>query len=213
MSKMRSHCPKLSTQVFFLLLYTWPVTFSWPRRVVLCVYKSVQNVLFWKLSFLLLFLSLLYHYHHYHYYTIIIIIIIISLSLLSLLYHYHYYHYYIIIIIIIIIIITNIIIIIIIISNYNHYHHLHHHYHYYLYYYHYHFSTYLDATLKYYLLRFHSTFRSCCGLVDKTMDSQQWGPSSILLAAAVVPLGKALYPHCLVPRKGLKAIGPLVACL
>ena len=33
------------------------------------------------------------------------------------------------------------------------------------------------------------------------------------LAAAVVPLGKALYPHCLVPRKGLKAVGPLVACL
>ena len=27
-------------------------------------------------------------------------------------------------------------------------------------------------------------------------------PSSNLLAAAVVPLGKALYPHCLVPRKG-----------
>ena len=30
---------------------------------------------------------------------------------------------------------------------------------------------------------------------------------------AVVPLGKALYPHCLVPRKGLKAVGPLVAYL
>ena len=30
-------------------------------------------------------------------------------------------------------------------------------------------------------------------------------------AAAVVPFGKALYPHCLVPRKGLKAVGPLVA--
>ena len=38
-------------------------------------------------------------------------------------------------------------------------------------------------------------------------------PGSNLLAAAVVPLGKALYPHCLVPRKGLKAVGPLVACL
>ena len=34
-------------------------------------------------------------------------------------------------------------------------------------------------------------------------------PGSNLLAAAVVPLGKALYPHCLVPQKGLKAIGPL----
>ena len=38
-------------------------------------------------------------------------------------------------------------------------------------------------------------------------------PGSNLLAAAVVPSGKALYPHCLVPRKGLKAVGPLVACL
>ena len=38
-------------------------------------------------------------------------------------------------------------------------------------------------------------------------------PGSNLLAAAVVPLGKALYPHCLVPRKGLKSVGPLVACL
>ena len=33
-------------------------------------------------------------------------------------------------------------------------------------------------------------------------------PGSNLLAATVVPLGKALYPHCLVPRKGLRAIGP-----
>ena len=38
-------------------------------------------------------------------------------------------------------------------------------------------------------------------------------PGSNLLAAAVVPLGKALNPHCLVSRKGLKAVGPLVACL
>ena len=38
-------------------------------------------------------------------------------------------------------------------------------------------------------------------------------PGSNLLAAAVVPLGKALYPHCLVPRKGLKAVAPQVACL
>ena len=33
-------------------------------------------------------------------------------------------------------------------------------------------------------------------------------PGSNLLAAAVVPLGKALYPHCLVPRKGLKPLVP-----
>ena len=38
-------------------------------------------------------------------------------------------------------------------------------------------------------------------------------PGSNLLAAAVVPLGKALYPNFLVPRKGLKAVGPLIACL
>ena len=38
-------------------------------------------------------------------------------------------------------------------------------------------------------------------------------PGSNLLTAAVVPLGKALYLHCLVPRKELKAVGPLVACL
>ena len=30
-------------------------------------------------------------------------------------------------------------------------------------------------------------------------------PGSNLLAAAVVPLGKALYRHCLVPQKGLKS--------
>ena len=35
-------------------------------------------------------------------------------------------------------------------------------------------------------------------------------PGSNLLAAAVVPLGKALYPHCPVPLKELKAVGPLV---
>ena len=33
------------------------------------------------------------------------------------------------------------------------------------------------------------------------------------LAAAVVPLGKALYPHCPVPWKGLKSVGTLAACL
>ena len=38
-------------------------------------------------------------------------------------------------------------------------------------------------------------------------------PGSNLLAAAVVSLGKALFPHCLVPQKGLKGIGPQVACL
>ena len=38
-------------------------------------------------------------------------------------------------------------------------------------------------------------------------------PGLNLLAVAVVALGKAHYPHCLVPRKGLKAVGPVVACL
>ena len=37
--------------------------------------------------------------------------------------------------------------------------------------------------------------------------------SSSDLAAAVVPLGKALSPHCLVPQKGLKDVGPMVACI
>ena len=45
----------------------------------------------------------------------------------------------------------------------------------------------------------------------QTLDREV--PDSNLLAAAAVPLGKALYPHCLVPRKGLKAVGALVACL
>ena len=36
---------------------------------------------------------------------------------------------------------------------------------------------------------------------------------SNLLAAAVVPLGKAFYHHCLVPRIGLKTVGSLVACI
>ena len=38
-------------------------------------------------------------------------------------------------------------------------------------------------------------------------------PGSNLMAAAVLPLGKTLYPHSLVPRKGLKAVDPLVVCL
>ena len=38
-------------------------------------------------------------------------------------------------------------------------------------------------------------------------------PGSNLLLAAVVSFGNAFYPDCLVPRKGLKAFGPLVGCL
>ena len=45
----------------------------------------------------------------------------------------------------------------------------------------------------------------------RTLNCEVLG--SNLLAAPVVPLGKALYPHCLVPRNELKAIGPLDACL
>ena len=45
----------------------------------------------------------------------------------------------------------------------------------------------------------------------QTLDCEV--PGSNLLAAAVRPLGKALYPCCLVSRKGLKTIGSLVACL
>ena len=38
-------------------------------------------------------------------------------------------------------------------------------------------------------------------------------PGSNLLAATVVPLGKAFYFHCLVPKKGLEAVGSLHCCL
>ena len=38
-------------------------------------------------------------------------------------------------------------------------------------------------------------------------------PGSDFMAAAAVPLGKAPYLNYLVPRKGLKTIGPLVTCL
>ena len=48
-------------------------------------------------------------------------------------------------------------------------------------------------------------------IISQTLNREV--PGSNLLAAAVVPLGKALYPHCLVPRKGLKAVGSLVASL
>ena len=48
---------------------------------------------------------------------------------------------------------------------------------------------------------------------EMTVDSQWCGSSSIPLASAVVPMGKALYPHCLVPWKGLKGIGPTGAYL
>ena len=51
------------------------------------------------------------------------------------------------------------------------------------------------------------TYTPLCADIN-TLEELLWN----LLAAAVVPLGKALY-HCLVPRKGLKAVGPLVACL
>ena len=40
----------------------------------------------------------------------------------------------------------------------------------------------------------------------------RWILGSNLPAAAAVPSGKACYPHCLVPRKGFIAVGPLVAC-
>ena len=37
----------------------------------------------------------------------------------------------------------------------------------------------------------------------------KWVVGSNPLPITVVPLGKALIPHCLVPQRGLKAIGPL----
>ena len=47
----------------------------------------------------------------------------------------------------------------------------------------------------------------------QTLNHEVPGSNLLELEAAVVLLGKALYPHCLVPWKGLKAIGPLVDCL
>ena len=44
-----------------------------------------------------------------------------------------------------------------------------------------------------------------------TLNREVHGSS--LLAAAGVPLGKTLYLYCLVPQRGLEAVGPLVACL
>ena len=51
------------------------------------------------------------------------------------------------------------------------------------------------------------------GSVVKTLDSLPRGHGSNLHAMAVVPVGKAFYPHCLVPLRRLKYIGPLVANL
>ena len=47
-------------------------------------------------------------------------------------------------------------------------------------------------------------------LRPQTLNREDHG--SNLLSAAVVSFGKALYPHCLVPRKELKAVGSLAAC-
>ena len=44
-------------------------------------------------------------------------------------------------------------------------------------------------------------------ITPRTLNRKVLG--SNLLAAAVVPFGKALYHHCLVPREGLRAAGPL----
>ena len=46
--------------------------------------------------------------------------------------------------------------------------------------------------------------RSCCGSVDKTMDSQSWGPQFESAGSGSSALGQGTYyPHCLVPLKGL----------
>ena len=63
---------------------------------------------------------------------------------------------------------------------------------------------------------FYFSFELWGGVVDQWIKLRTLiheFPSSNLLAAAVVPLDKALYLHCLVPQNGLKAIGLLVACL
>ena len=40
----------------------------------------------------------------------------------------------------------------------------------------------------------------------QTLNHEDHGSNP--LAASEVPLGKALYPHCLVPQKGLKVMVP-----
>ena len=55
--------------------------------------------------------------------------------------------------------------------------------------------------------------RNCRGSVDlRPQNLNREVPGSNLLAAAVVPLCKEVYPNCLVPQKGLEAFGLLVAC-
>ena len=46
----------------------------------------------------------------------------------------------------------------------------------------------------------------------RTLNRKDPG-SNLLAAAIIVPLGKAFYPHYLVPWKRPKAVDPLVACL
>ena len=48
------------------------------------------------------------------------------------------------------------------------------------------------------------------GSRDKPPTLNREVPGWNVLAAAVVPSDKALYIHCLVPRKGIKAVGPLI---
>ena len=52
------------------------------------------------------------------------------------------------------------------------------------------------------------------GSVDKTMDSGWRGPRFKSVGGDSSALGQGtIYPHCLVPWKGLKVVGPLVVCL
>ena len=50
------------------------------------------------------------------------------------------------------------------------------------------------------------------GSVDKTMDSQSGGARFESAGSDSSALGQGTLSSCLVPQKGLKAIGPLVAC-
>ena len=60
------------------------------------------------------------------------------------------------------------------------------------------------------------SLRSCCSQVDRTTDfhiSHTGGPRFESQPGSSALIDKAIYPHCLVSRKGRKTVGPMVACL
>ena len=54
---------------------------------------------------------------------------------------------------------------------------------------------------------------NCHGSMDKTLESQLWGPWFKSACHSNCALGGSFYHHSLVPQRGRKAINPLVAFL